>query len=334
MRILLFSTGFLFILVTTACGGNSNKQKQKELSVDELYKKYPDSVPILIKHGNLMLERYDYEKALQDGAKAYRMQESNIEARFLYANALNNRANRSTSDVMAAQGHFKFVVKKQPKNTQALVALATTYAQQGDNEKAFYYINEALRINKKYRDAYILKGSIYLSLGNNKLAKSSYQTAIEQDPEFFAAYIKLGLIYQEENDPLCIQYFITATQLRPNNIEAYYNLAYAYQQFDKIDEAQQTYRQMLQKDPTFTPPLFQLGWIKQFKQNDPDSATYFYNETLQKEPRYVEAWHNLGLIYETKGEKYQAIQYYRKALKYNPDFAISEEAIKRLAKTK
>ncbi len=330
MRI-LFSIGFLLVLLT-ACGGKSTNKKQKELSIDELYKKYPDSVPILIKHGNLMLERYDYDKALQDGAKAYRMQESNIEARFLYANALNNRANRTASDVMSAQNHFKFVVKKQPKNTQALVALATTYAQQGDNEKAFYYINEALRVDKKYRDAYILKGSIYLSLDNRKLAKSSFQTAVEQDPEFFAAYIKLGLIYQEEGDPLCIQYFITATQLRPNNIEAYYNLAYAYQQFDKIPEAQQTYREMLKKDPTFTPPLFQLGWIKQFKQNDIDSAIYFYNETLQKEPRYVEAWHNLGLAYETKGEKYQAIQYYRKALKYNPKFSISEDAIERLAK--
>lgn len=330
MRI-LFSIGFLLILLT-ACGGKSTQKKQKELSIDELYKKYPDSVPILIKHGNLMLERYDYEKALQDGAKAYRMQESNIEARFLYANALNNRANRTVSDVMSAQNHFKFVVKKQPKNTTALVALATTYAQQGDNEKAFYYINEALRVDKKYRDAYILKGSIYLSMDNRKLAKSSYQTAVEQDPEFFAAYIKLGLIYQEEGDPLCIQYFITATQIRPNNIEAYYNLAYAYQQFDKIPEAQQTYREMLKKDPTFTPPLFQLGWIKQFKQNDIDSAIYFYNETLQKEPRYVEAWHNLGLAYETKGEKYQAIQYYRKALKYNPKFSISEDAIKRLSK--
>lgn len=330
MRI-LFSIGFLLILLT-ACGGKSTQKKQKELSIDELYKRYPDSVPILIKHGNLMLERYDYEKALQDGAKAYRMQESNIEARFLYANALNNRANRSVSDVMSAQKHFKFVVKKQPKNTRALVALATTYAQQGDNEKAFYFINEALRIDKKYRDAYILKGSIYLSMDNRKLAKSSYQTAVEQDPEFFAAYIKLGLIYQEEGDPLCIQYFITATQIRPNNIEAYYNLAYAYQQFDKIPEAQQTYREMIKKDPTFTPPLFQLGWIKQFKQNDLDSAIYFYNETLQKEPRYVEAWHNLGLAYETKGEKYQAIQYYRKALKYNPKFSISEDAIKRLSK--
>lgn len=331
MRI-LFLIGLLAVL--SSCGGKTPKKPQKQLTIDELYKKYPDSVPILIKHGNLMLERYDYEKALQDGAKAYRMQQWNLDARFLYANALNNRAERTPSDVMAAQSHFKFVVKKDPKNPAALVALATTYAQQGDHEKAFYYTNEALRIDKKYRDAYVLKGSIYLSLDNRDLAKSSYQTAIDQDPEFFAAYLKLGLLYQEEGNPLCIQYFITATQIRPNNIEAYYNLAYAYQEFDRLEEAQQTYRKMLVKDPTFTPPLFQMGWIKQFKQNDIDSAIYFYNETLQKEPRYVEAWHNLGLAYEGKGEKYQAIQYYKKAVKYNPDFTLSRDALERLSKTK
>ncbi len=329
MRILFFIG---LIAVISSCVGNNAKKPQKELTIDQLYKKYPDSVPILIQHGNLMLKRYDYDKALQDGAKAYRMQQWNIKARFLYANALNNRANRTASDVMAAQEHFKFVTKKDPKNLEALVALATTYAQQGDNEKAFYYTNEALRINKKYRDAYILKGSIYLSLDKKELAKSSYQTAIEQDPDFFLAYIRLGLIYQEERDPLCIQYFITATQLRPNNIEALYNLAYAYQDFDKLPEAQQVYREMLKKDPTYTPPLFQLGWIKQNKQNDIDSAIYFYNETLQKEPRYVEAWHNLGVIYEGKGEKYQAIQYYRKALKYNPEYKPSADAIKSLSK--
>jgi phage terminase large subunit-like protein len=65
------------------------------------------------------------------------------------------------------------------------VSLASTYTQQGDFEKSFQYINEALRIDKKYRDAYILKGTNYLTLGNRKLAKSSYETAIQQDTKFF-----------------------------------------------------------------------------------------------------------------------------------------------------
>lgn len=318
-------------ILTVACT-EEKKSAPKDLTIDELFKKYPDSVPILIEHGNAMLERYEFDKAMQDGAKAYRMQPKNIQARFLYANALNNRAERSVTDVLTAQKHFKYIIKKEPKNTKALVSLATTYAQQGDYDKAFQYTNEALRVDKHYRDAYTLKGTIYLNMDKRDLAKSSYQTAIEQDPEFFEAYLRLGVIYQQEKNPLCIQYYTTATQIRPNSMDAFYSLAYAYQELDQIKEAQEVYRSMLKKDPEFATSVFQLGWIKQFKENDIDSAMYFYNETLQKEPRFVEAWHNLGICYEKKGDKYEAIKYYRKALDYNADFEISKEAITRLAK--
>lgn len=327
MRIFLY-----FILVSVLFSCNETNKQPEKLTIDALYKKYPDSVPILIQHGNKSFKRYDYDKALEDGAKAYRMQPNNLEARKLYANALNNRAERTATDVRNAQDHFKFILKKDPKNTEVLVALASTFAQQGDNEKAFQFINEALHVAKRYRDAYTMKGSIYLSMGNLKLAKSSYQTAIDQDPDFFEAYLRLGLIYQGENDPLCIEYFLTATSLRPYSLDAHYNLAYAYQQFNKDDLALETYRKMGRLDKEFTPSMFQQGWIKQFHQNDVDSAIYFYNMTLQKEPRYVEAWHNLGMCYETIGEKYDAIKCYKKAAHYNPEFEISVEALKRLSK--
>ena len=156
-RILFFLVPVMLLFVS--CG--ETKKKQAVTDIDKLYKMYPDSVPILIQHGNKMMERYDYDAALKDGAKAYRMQPKNIEARFLYANALNNRAARTAEDIQIAQDHFKYVIKKQPRNLKALVALASTYSQMGDYEKSFQYINTALRIDKRYRDAYVLKGTNY-----------------------------------------------------------------------------------------------------------------------------------------------------------------------------
>jgi tetratricopeptide (TPR) repeat protein len=334
MRYLLFGivAGLLI-----ACGETS-KTPSKTTDIDKLIKMYPDSVPVLIQHGTKMMERYDYDAALKDGAKAYRLQPNNIEARYLYADALNNRATRTPEDVAQAQTHFKFVIKKQPKNLKALIDLASTYSYQGDFEKSFQYINTALRIDKKYRDAYVLKGSNYMQLAgpnrdpnntNRVLAKSSYQTAIDQDPEFFEAYIFLGSLYQEEKNKLCIEYFVTATQIRPNSIDGLYNLAYAYQDFGMDEQALDIYRQMAKKDPSFTPSLFQQGWIKQFHQEDIDSAMFFYNKCLQKEPRYVEAWHNLGMCYELKKDPTSAIEAFKKALKYNPEFELSREAAKK-----
>lgn len=332
MRITFFSILTLFSFFFTSCENEKTTSQKTITDIDSLFVAYPDSVPVLIAHGNMLLKKYNYNKALEDGAKAYRLEPKNLEARMLYAMALNNRASRTTTDVETAQGHFAYIIRKEPKNLAALVALATTYAQQGDNENAFKFINDALRIDVKYRDAYVLKGSIYLSLGNVALAKSSYQTAIDQDPEFYEAYTRLGLIYQDEKDKLCIEYFITAAELKPNSIETLYHLAYAYQEFDEDEKALEVYRKMEKKDKSFTPSLFQQGWIKQFHQNQPDSAIIFYNECLQREPRYVEAWHNLGLIYETKGEKYEAIKYYKRAVKYDKKFQLSIDAVKRLSK--
>ena len=326
---------FLGFLVLAVCAilfpscKSGNPTSAPITNIDSLYKLYPDSVPILIAHGNKMLERYDLNKAFQDGAKAYRLQPKNIEARFLYAQAMNNRPERTPTDVAAAQGHFKFVVQKEPRNLKALIQLATTYSQQGDYEKSFQYINEVLKIDKKYRDGYVLKGTNYLQLGKRDLAKSSYQTAIDQDPKFFEGIIFLGTLYQQDGDPLCIEYYTSALQLRPNSIDAMYNLAYGYQDLKRFDEAMIIYREMAIKDPEFSPSLFQQGSIKQ-SQNDIDSAQFFYNQTLQKEPRYVEAWHNLGMCYELKKDRSRALQAYAKALKYNPDFELSRNAADRL----
>lgn len=329
-------------LLLFSCGGNDSAKKPlnpSEDNIDSLYSAYRKKgkeVPmdILIAHGNLMLERYDYNNALKDGAEAYRREPKNLDARLLYALGLNNKIQRTHADRVAAQKHFKFILKKQPKNLEVLVQLAASYAEMGDEENAFHYCNEALRIDKHYRDAYVLKGKIYDAGGNTKLAISSFETAIQQDPDFYPVYLYLGEIYQyEKKDPLCLEYFLSAEQIEPNNVEILYKLAFAYQSFDKPEQALVVYRRMQKIDPKFAVSTFQQGWIKQFQQNQIDSAMLFYDMTLQNEPRYVEAWHNMGLIYEeNKKDKYEAIKCYKMALKYDKNFELSKEAITRLSR--
>ena len=229
------------------CGEKSTNKlttaSQKE-NLDSLLKLEPNNVELLIKRGNKYLETYKFYDALSDGAKAYRLDSNNLEARFLYANALNNRAERTQVDIENAKQHFLYLIKRQPGNKKIYVSLASSYTQQGDYEKSFQYINEALRIDKKYRDAYILKGTNYLTLGNRKLAKSSYETAIQQDTKFFEGYLYLGYLYSEDNDPLAVEYFRTAATLRPKSTDALYGIAYSLQQQLKFDEALKAYRDL------------------------------------------------------------------------------------------
>jgi tetratricopeptide (TPR) repeat protein len=309
-----------------ACS-NEKKENHENVSIDALIEKYPDSVELLVQRGREMMSTFEFDKALSDGTRAFRLDSNNAVVRHFYADILNNRPKRTVADTYLAQRHYNVLLKSDPKNPELLVSLASTYSLQQDFENAFKFINKALKINPRFRDGYLLKGSIYRILGNNKLMKSSYETAIQQDPKFYEAYLMLGAIYQQENDKLCIEYFTTASQLKPREIEAKYSLAYAKQHFGKEDDAAQMYREMAKDTSDYyaSQAWFQLGHMKQFRFGDIDSAKFFYIKAIQVEPRFFEAYHNLGICYDREGDKTAALKSFGKALKYSPEFKLSRE---------
>jgi len=326
MKRLLF---LLIILSVVACGEEKPVVKTEitDADLDSVLQLYPDSIPFLLRRGQLLVDEGKYAEALADAAHAFRLDSNNLDSRLLYAIALSNKVEKTVGDISDAQRHFHTIIKKRPKDVKALVGLAATYRLQENYETTFKYLNEALRVNPKYRDAYVLKGSTYLLMGNTKLAKSSYETAVQQDPEFFEAYIMLGSLYQAENDPICLQYYTTANQLKPEDMDAIYALAYAKQVFGKVDEAKVLYREMAADTADYYVErgLFHQGYIKQFGEEDLDSAIYFYSSALVTNPMYVEAWYNLGLCYADKKDKTKALQSYAKALKYGRQFNYKKE---------
>ena len=313
-----------FVVGLSSCGDAIEVGENSNISenVDSLILQHPDSIELLLKRGNSAFESYNYTSAMSDAAKAYRLDSNNYAVRLLYADLLNNRLNRSVEDIMSAQRLYEGIIIKQPKNVRALVGLASTYLFQQDYDRTFQYANEALRINKKYRDAYVLKGTTYLILNNKELAKSSYETAIQQDPEFYEAYFFLGQIYESENDPLCIQYFTSAQKLQPNNLEFKYQVAYSRETFGEYEAAKEMYREMATDtvDIYVMRALFHQGKMQQLIENNLDSAMYFYKSALQTDPRFYEAWFNLAVCHEELGNKNQALAAYAKCLKYNPEF--------------
>lgn len=324
----LFPVVFLFILCS--CGENK-KASIGAIDIDSLLVLYPDSADLLVERGNKYLKTFEFDKAKADGAKAFRIDSNNLEARLLFADILNNKPDRSiTTDVSVAQRHYKFALKKRPKDLKVLISLASTYSQQMDFEESFKLINKALRIDKRYRDAYVLKGSNYLFLNKPDLAKSSYETAVQQDPKFFEAYLMLGSLYQSENNEICLEYYRTAVSLQPKNPDVLFSLAYAYQLFNQPAKALALYRKMIQLDTAYYQALNQIGVIKQYNYKEIDSAIYYYKSSLQTEPRFVQAWHNLGMCYEERGDISQALQSYGKALKYDPNFEMSRERADKL----
>lgn len=306
-----------------------SKSESKSANLDSLLVLYPDSLDIIYKRAQSAFEKNDWTKYLNVAAKAYVIDSSRLESRILYAKALLNFPKSSTVDIINSKRIYSKILAQDSSNVEALIGIAQHYGI--DNiQECFRYTNLAIKSNPRYRDAYVLKGSIYRRLGDEKLMLSSWQTALNIDPQWTNGYIYIGSYYLSIKDPLSLEYFRSCYELEPNNPDFIYQLAYACEQFNKKDEALTFYRKIVSVDSTYYLGYFHLGYDKQFDQNDVDSAFYFYDEVLKINANHIESLHNKGLLYEEIGDKTNALLTYAKVLKIDPSYSLSKERVSKL----
>ncbi len=328
----ILSSFLVLFILSTSCT-SEKVVKVTDFNIDSLLTAQPENVEYLIFHGEKLLKVYDFKAALSDGAKATKLSKSkNTAAMMVYAQALSNYAERSQADIASAMRLFTTIVKKEPKNLRALIGLAATHAAQGDYERSFFYINTALKIDRKYRDAYVLKGTNFLALGNRKLAYSSYETAVQQDNKFYEGYLALAYLYTEDQNPIAIEYYKNAATLKPKAVEPKYGIAMTLQESGKYNDALNAYREILVVDSSYYFAYFNQGYIKQFYQLEIDSANYYYRKCLDVEPQSVKTWHNLGLVFLEQKRTEDARKAFNMALKYNPEYELSRIEIEKFRK--
>lgn len=313
-------------LVTT-----NEQEETKSAQLLQAAEQEPKNIQLWIDLGRHCKKELEFSCALDAGAKAFRLDSTNVEARALYAWTLINKPNPPLIDIERAKRHYKYVLAAQPKNREVLVELANAYSLTGDFESAFTYINTALRIDDKYRDAYILKGSIYRTVQNYDLALSSYQTAVQLDPYYFMSHLQTGYLLTEMgNHKLALEYYENAAEIDPSSIEALYGVAKSFQDKGDYDEAHAAYRKILDVDPQFFISYFNQGFIKQYYVKELDSAVFYYTKCLEKEPEYVKAWHQIGETYYMQGRYSDAAEAFSEALRLNPNYTPTLKAKEKL----
>ncbi|MGB0933158.1 MAG: tetratricopeptide repeat protein [Lishizhenia sp.] len=293
-----------------------------------------NNVALLIQKAKLCRDSYDFGCTLESAAKAYRLDSTNVEARDLYAWTLINKSTRTTADIENAQRHFKYIIEKKPRNVAAYVNLANTYSLLGNFKKSFQYINEGLRIDKNFRDAYVLKGSNYRIIGDTALTISSFETAIQVDPTNIETYLNVADYYVEIKNPIALEYYQTAYDLKPVKkdflMRALYGVAKTQQDLGRFQEALEGYRELIAVDSLFYIANFNSGFIKQFRQMELDSAVYYYNLALAVNPEFVQGWHNLGLAYIDQNRKSDAARAFSNVVRIAPDYEPIKEALELL----
>jgi len=238
-----------------------------------------------------------------------------------------------------AKNEFEKAKKVDPFFYKADLKLAKLYLYIRNYKKSMEHTNAALKIDKHIAEGYFIKGSIYEEMRDSANASSSFQTAIEQDPNYYDAYIRLGILYSKlpkknKKRALAYDYFNSAIDLRPDFIEAHYDKAMFCQENDLTDEALEEYEKIIAIDPKFESAWHNKGYIYLIYKSNYKLAIEYFTKAIEIKPTYVGAFHNRALAWLKLGDIQRAKDDFNSALAIDPQYDKSAIELDNLDKGK
>jgi len=290
--------------------------------INDLLKAMPNDPELYIQRGKVYMQLKDFEAAVADGNRALKL-DSTKDAYYLFLTDAYFYGNHTRQ----AKEILERCVKNVPNSTQGYLKLAELFFYVKKYQESINNINNALKIDETLAKGYFLKGMCYKEMGDTSKAVSSFQTAAEQDNEYYDAYVETGRLFALKGNPLAIQYFNNALKLNPKSTEVVYMIGKFYQDTKKYAQAIDAYNKLLQMDSQQKNALYNMGAIEYVAGKDKEKAKTYFSRALEIDPQYAEAYLARGICYEDLKDIDNAIADYKMAVQYKPNF---ESAIKNL----
>ena len=169
----------------------------------------------------------------------------------------------------------------------------------------------------------------YKEIGDTAKAISSFQTAIEQEPDYYDAYMQVGLLMSFQKNDLALEYLNNALRLDSNSMEVFYAIAMHYQNKGEYQTAIQVYKDAINIDPQFEHAFHNIGYIY-LDLDSIDKAFKFLNLAIQVSPSYALAYYHRGKCHEINGDYRDAMMDYQQALNFDPDLLMAREDLHKL----
>ena len=144
--------------------------------------------------------------------------------------------------------NIKKIVPPAPDYAFALAKIAESYIKDGkvDTSLALPLIREAIKIDNKNKDVYLIAGDIYILVNDGSKAISFYNQAQFADPQSPTANMKIGNIYVKGRAlQAAIPYYEEAIKLNVNYAPAYRELGQLYLLAQRFDQSKENFKKYL-----------------------------------------------------------------------------------------
>jgi len=115
--------------------------------------------------------------------------------------------------------------------------LATIYKVKSDYLKALKLLNQSIKLDPLYAEAYADIGAIHIQINNESLAIRYLEKSLEIKPQVLGPNINLGLVYRKLGKyKIALKYFSQAIQIDPNNSNVYFYIGLIYEKLEDLNK--------------------------------------------------------------------------------------------------
>lgn len=187
------------------------------------------------------------------------------------------------------------------------------------DEKAEYYLREALKVDSCFADAWNNLGTLYFSRREYDKALEHYDNAIRCRSDYVDAYLnrantayELKLFYKMLADADKI------IALRPDTVTGHFVRGLALTRLRDFNGAVRSFAQALRRDRNNADILVNLGTVYYYRRSY-DSARHFLDKARHANPKEPNVYNSLAMIYIETDQLDSASAMLDQALALRPD---------------
>jgi tetratricopeptide (TPR) repeat protein len=294
--------------------------------VARLLSQYTNAPAVHALAGSVALAKKDANTARREFSRAAELDPKNFEA--LSGLVLLDFAARKPAD---AKARVEERLKTSPQDARVLALAARVNASMGDLSTAEQQLRQAIENDPNYLAAYGMLAGLYISQKRLPDARANLEAVVAKRPAAVGPLTLVGMLWEAEgNTAEAVKRYQKALAIDPRAGVAANNLAFRYAQdggnLDVALQLAQTAKERLPNAPEIDDTL---GWVY-YKKNLASMAVPLFEQAVRKQPDNAEFQYHLGVSAVKAGEVTKG----RKALEQasqgqNP--VIAAEAKKALA---
>lgn len=288
--------------------------------------KHPKDDNLLFDRANIYLEMGRVNNAIADLTRAISINNKELKYHMLLGDAYF-----ANGDVDHSYQSLQKALDLDPENNEAILKLGEIAFYSRDYDRAMENLSKITAKDPQNRTALFMKAFIYKETGDTVNSIKLMRKVCDLYPDYGPAFEELGILYAAHHNPMAIEYLSTANRIDPKNTNALYAMAMYYQDGNKMDKAEEIYKQILDIDANHKNAWHNRGYIELFTYGDYPQAIEYLTRAIQSDSSFIEAWTNRGCAYELFGKKDLAKQDFLSALELDHTF---QPAIDGLNRTK